>query len=155
MNDKSRVWFLTERSGGPIEWETVADLKPYTIGIVSGYTHDQIFVQAIKKRILKTERCLSYDEGIKMLLHSRMDILLGNESVMCSLIKAHPERKGKITFRPKFSGHHAYRIGISKKTPLLALLPEINRLILKMKTDGTFDQIINRDRGLRRRSDLN
>ncbi len=155
MNDKSRVWFLTERSGGPIEWETVEDLKSYTIGIVSGYTHDEIFVQAIKKGILKTERCLSYKEGIKKLLHSRMDILLGSESVIYSLVKAHPEWKGKIKFTPKFSGQHAYRIGISKKSPLVALFPEINRLILEMKTDGTIDQILNQDRDLNPRSDLN
>lgn len=155
MNDKSRVWFLTERSGGPIEWETVQDLIPYTIGIVSGYTHDEIFVQAIKKGILKTERCLSYEEGIKKLLHSRMDILLGSESVIYSLIKSHPEWKGKIKFTPKFSGQHAYRIGISKKSPLVALISEINQLILEMKTDGTIDQILNRDQGVNSRSDLN
>ena len=155
MNDKSRVWFLTERSGGPIEWKTVADLKPYTIGIVSGYTHDEIFVQAIKKGILKTERCLSYEEGIKKLLHSRMDILLGSESVIYSFIKAHPEWKGKIKFTPNFSGQHAYRIGISKKSHLVALLPKINRLIREMKTDGTIDQILNQDQGLSPRSDSN
>jgi len=81
MYDKSRVWFLAQRKGSPIAWETVEDLKPYTIGIVSGYTHGEIFEQAIEKGIFKTEPCNSYEEGIKKLLHSRMDILLGNESV--------------------------------------------------------------------------
>ncbi|MCB2145180.1 MAG: transporter substrate-binding domain-containing protein [Deltaproteobacteria bacterium] len=145
MNDKSRVWFLAQRKGSPIEWETVEDLKPYTIGVVNGYSHGEIFQQAIEKGILKTERCMSYEQGIRKLLHSRMDILLGNESVINSLIRSHPEWKGKLKFTPKFSSQHAYRIGISRKSPVAGLIPEINRLILEMKTDGTIDQILSPD----------
>lgn len=145
MNDKSRVWFLAQRNGSLIEWESVEDLKPYTIGIVSGYTHGEIFEQAIGKGILKTERCISYEQGIRKLIHSRMDILLGNESVIYSLIRSHPEWKGKLKFTPKFSSQHAYRIGVSRKSPIVGLIPEINRLILEMKTDGTIDQILSPD----------
>ena len=155
MNDKSRVWFLAQRNGGPIEWETVEDLKPYTIGIVSGYTHAEIFEQAIEKGILKTERCISYEHGIRKLIHSRMDILLGNESVIYSLIKSHPEWKGKLKFSPKFSSQHAYRIGVSRKSPLAGLIPEINRLIQEMKTDGTIDLILSPDPGHSPKPDSN
>lgn len=148
MSEKSRVWFLAQREGGPIHWETVEDLKPFSIGVVSGYTHGEIFMQAIKEGTLKTERCLSYEQGIKKLLHGRMDMLLGNESVIYSLIKAHPEWQGKLQFTPKFSCQHAYRIGISKKSPLVGLIPEINRVILKMKTDGAIWRILGSDKGL-------
>lgn len=144
MTDKSRVWFLGARKGGPIEWETITDLKPYRIGIVSGYSHGELFNQAIKDGILKTEPCISYEQGIRKLLHSRMDLLLGNESVIYSLIRSHPEWKGKLKYASKISSQHFYRIGISKKSPAMVLIPEINRLIGEMKTDGTIDRILRK-----------
>ena len=154
MNDKSRAWYLAERMGGPIEWEKIDELQPYTIGLVSNYIHDETFLEAIERGILKTEPCLSYEEGIKKLLYSRMDILLGNETVIYSLIKAHPEWKGKIKYSSTFVSQHSYRIGISKKSPLMAFLPEINRLIREMKTDGTIDHILTSYGGPGPTSDL-
>ena len=97
----------------------------YEVITVSGYAHSKIFEQAIKNGTLKTQTCSNYEQGLRMLLHSRMDILLGNESVIYSLIKSHPEWKGKLDFTPNFSSQHAYRIGISKKSPLVELLPDI------------------------------
>jgi len=72
-----------------------------------------------------------------------------------SLIRSHPEWKGKLKFTPKFSSQHAYRIGISRKSPVVGLIPEINRLILEMKTDGTIDQILSLDPGHGPRPDSN
>lgn len=144
MIDRNQLWFLTQRDGGPIEWKTITDLKPFIIGVVSGYTHGELFEGAIKEGMVRTEPCISYEQGIRKLLRSRMDLLLGNETVVSSLIRSHPEWKGKLTCTSRFVSRLAYRIGISRKSPAMVLIPEINRLIQEMTSDGTINRILQK-----------
>ena len=142
MTDKGRVWYLGKGQGRTIEWERVEDLRAYRVGIVSGYSHGNLFEAAFENKILETEPCKSYEQAIAKLLCRRMDILLGNESVISNLLASSPSWKGKLIHTPKPYNENVYRIGISKQSAVSKRLPEINRIIRKMKSDGSLDRLL-------------
>lgn len=144
MEDRDVVWYLADRKTGPVEWETPDDLTSYSIGIVDGYEYGEQIEAALKKRKFKVERARSYEQAIVKLIGERMDIFIGTESVILDLIKNNPEWKGKLAYTKKSSNTNIYRIGISKKSLLAGMVPEINEVIETMKQDGTIDRIIGK-----------
>lgn len=56
LEDRVFLWHLKERKDNIVRWETLDDLRPYTISIISGYTYQDKMNQAIEKKIRKTEK---------------------------------------------------------------------------------------------------
>lgn len=136
------LWHLKNRTDNLSGWKTIDDLKPYTIGIVSGYTYRDKMDHAIKHGIIKTEKVSSAECNFKKLLGKRFDGFLESESVVMSFFQKYPEYANRITHAPRIVSTDVFRIGISKNSPFAEMLPEINRVIREMKEDGTIDRII-------------
>lgn len=144
LEDRVFLWHLKERKDNIARWETLNDLKPYTIGIISGYSYQDKMDQAIEKEIIKTEKVSSAEYNFKKLIGKRFDAFLESESVVLSFFQKNPEYRKKITHAPQIVSKDVFRIGISKKSSFANMLPEINRVIQEMKEDGTIDRIMTR-----------
>ncbi len=142
LEDRVFLWHLKNRKDKLPGWETIDDLKPYTIGIVSGYTYRDKMDQAIENGIIKTEKVNSADCNFKKLLRKRFDGFLESESVVMSFFQKYPEYRNRITHAPQIVSKDVFRIGISKNSPFVEMLPEINRVIQEMKEDGTIERIM-------------
>lgn len=142
LEDRVFLWHLKNRKDSLPGWQTIDDLKPYTIGIVSGYTYQEKMDQAIENGIIKTEKVNSAESNFKKLLGKRFDAFLESESVVMSFFQKNPKYRNQITHAPQIVSKDVFRIGISKKSPFAEMLPEINRVIQEMKEDGTIDRIM-------------
>lgn len=122
-------------------WSKWEDLRPYTIGMVTGYNYGKEWPEAIKKYNLKTEEVKTDVFNVEKLLLGRIDILLTDLEVMEEIIRRNPKYQGKIKHheKPVFEGIN--NLGISKKSFLAPMLPRINRVLQGMKDDGTFERI--------------
>lgn len=144
VEDRVFIWHLKARKDQLPGWQTIDDLKPYTLGIVSGYTYQDKMDQAIENGFIKTEKVNLAEYNFKKLLGKRFDAFLESESVVMSFFQKYPEYSKQITHAPQIVSKDLFRIGISKNSPFADLLPEINRVIEEMKGDGTIDRIMNR-----------
>nr|WP_320191530.1 transporter substrate-binding domain-containing protein [uncultured Desulfobacter sp.] len=142
LEDRVFVWHLKNRKDSLSGWKTIDDLKPYTIGIISGYTYRDKMDQAIENGFLKTEKANSAECNFKKLLGKRFDGFLESESVVMSFFQKNPEYRNQIIHAPQVVSKDIFRIGISKNSPFAQRLSEINRIIYEMKKDGTIDRIL-------------
>nr|WP_320015173.1 transporter substrate-binding domain-containing protein [uncultured Desulfobacter sp.] len=146
LEDRVFIWHLKMCTNSLPGWQNIDDLKPYTIGIVSGYTYRDKMDQAIESGIIKTEKVNSAESNFKKLLGKRFDAFLESESVVMSFFQKYPEYRNHITHAPQIVSKDVFRIGISKNSPFAEMLPEINRVIQEMKKDGTIDRIMTMTR---------
>lgn len=142
LEDRVFLWHLKDRDDNLPAWQTIDDLKPYTIGIVSGYTYRDKMDNAIENGTLKTEKVNSAEYNLKKLLCKRFDGFIESESVVMSFFQKYPEYRNRITHAPQIVSKDVFRIGISKKSPFAQMLPEINGVIREMKADGTIARIM-------------
>ena len=146
LEDRVFIWHLKTCKNSLPGWQTIDDLKPYTIGIVSGYTYRDKMDQAIENGIIKTEKVNSAESNFKKLLGKRFDAFLESESVVMSFFQKYPEYRNHITHAPQIVSKDVFRIGISKNSPFAEMVPEINRVIEEMKEDGTINRIMTMTR---------
>nr|WP_319395558.1 transporter substrate-binding domain-containing protein [uncultured Desulfobacter sp.] len=142
LEDRVFLWHLKTRKDDLCAWQTIDDLQPYTIGIVSGYTYRDTMDNAIDNGVIRTEKVNSAEYNFKKLLCKRFDGFLESESVAMSFFQKYPEYTNHITHAPRIVSKDVFRIGISKKSPFAQMLPEINRVIREMKADGTIERMI-------------
>lgn len=126
------------------EWNSFADLQPYTIGTVSGYNYGSDFEDICRRYKLKTERVSRIDQNFRKLLAGRIDILLVNQTEVNEFMRTHPQYRSRIRSAGTPYHVYSYHMAFSKKSRHLDLIPKINRVITDMKNDGTADRILSK-----------
>jgi len=145
ISDRSVLLFNKKRKDGPIDWTgKIEDLKQYKFGVVYGYSYGKMFDNAFKNGILKTESNVTTEANFKKLLSKRIDIIKGSETVALYNINKIPGAKGEIISSNNAIEISYYRLGISRKSQLVSLLPNINRIIHEMINDKTINNIIGK-----------
>jgi polar amino acid transport system substrate-binding protein len=136
------IWSVADRKGGPVEFETLEDLRPYRIGVTIGYSYGKEF-----DKFLKTMKVYEVPMDLhnykKLLLH-RIDIFPGNEIVAKGLFKKHPELRGKFIHSSKSFIEWTLHMTVSKKSPFASMIPEINRVLADFKNEGFIDEIVRK-----------
>jgi polar amino acid transport system substrate-binding protein len=145
ISDRSVLLYNKDRKEGPIDWTgKIEDLKQHKFGVVYGYSYGKMFDNAFKNGILKTENNVTTEANFKKLLYQRIDIIKGSETVALYNINRIPGAKGKIISSKNAIEISYYRLGISRKSPLVSLLPNINKVIHEMINDKTINNIIGK-----------
>ena len=123
------------------DWNEWEDLQSYRIGTVSGYNFGKEWSGAVEKYNLKTEEVKSDSFNMEKLLAGRIDIFATDQEVMEQFILQNPKYHGKFKWHAKPIYETVNNFGISKKSFLAPLLPQINRVLKEMQEDGTFQSI--------------
>ena len=134
------VFYYPADSGG-FDWGDWKDLQPYRIGSVAGYNIGEAWKAAVEDYELQVEEVKTDTFNIEKLLLGRIDILLTDHEVVERLIAQNPAYQGKLTWHEKPVFETVNNLGISKKSFLAPMLPEINTVLQRMKDDGTFQRI--------------
>lgn len=142
MTVRGLIWTAADRVGGAVEFDQLTDLLPYRIGVTIGYSYGQELDDILK--VMKVDKATTDLSNYKKLLFHRIDIFPGNEIVAKALFKKHPELQGKLIHSRNAFIKWDFYMGISKKSPLVAKIPEINRIISELKEDGIVAGIVRK-----------
>lgn len=141
LEARELLYYRTDRLG-VFDWESFSDLKKYTIGLVAGYTYGDAFMKAIDEHGLKIERAVSSDVNFQKLYAGRIDLFLEDEVVAGAFFRTHDSWKEAFDFAANPVTVYDYYMAVSKKSPAIALLPELNQVIKKMKSDGSIKRLL-------------
>jgi len=121
------------------KWEDLIGLKGI---LMNGDSYGQEFDNFIKDK-LQTVRVASAGEALQMVIDKKADYFV---YALYSAEKAVNQLKlnSQIRIEPKYVASENFYITISKKSPLVKYLPEINSLIEKYIQDGYIDSLITK-----------
>jgi polar amino acid transport system substrate-binding protein len=134
-------WVFYHRKGDDFSWNTWKDLQKYRIGYVTGNNIGQDFPAAAEKYKFYIEEVKADIFNVKKLLLGRIDIIIADLEVMQRIIQQNLDFQGKLEWYDKPIFESYYHFGISRKSFLAPMLPEINEVLQKMKRDGAFQEI--------------
>lgn len=135
------AWYSKIHHPNGLSWQTIDDLKPYTIGGVSGYSYSPDIDKAKEKNALKYVEADNTEQLFTMLVGGRIDIALANKVVGTSQVKLHAPERPIIAMDKAIAQEHFY-IGISKKRQGQLLVSDINKALKTLKAEGMIEQII-------------
>ncbi|WP_264982327.1 substrate-binding periplasmic protein [Pseudodesulfovibrio portus] len=132
------IWSAAHR--GAIQFQALDDLRQYKIGVTRGYSYGPEFDDFLQTMQIETANS-DYSNMLK-LLENRIDIFPGNELVVDSLIKRHPELQDKLLHSSKAFIEWELRIAVSRKSWVSSLLPEIEAVLADLKREGVVSDIV-------------
>jgi len=113
-------WVFAERKSHLIKWNKTADLAPYRIGNVKGYTLDLMLSNVNKRKALKLDESPSDELNLLKLANNRMDLALIDatmfEYLMSTSAKLRPH-VSQLQLNPKILHLDDYGVAF-KKTAL-------------------------------------
>jgi len=139
MTIPGQLWSAAGRQGGAIELEDIGECR---VGVTQGYSYGEKFDSQLKK--LNTASAYSDYANYKLLLAGKIDVFPGNEIVAKSLFKAHSELDKKFIHGKSSFINWEFHMVVSKKSPLIKLLPEVNKHIADLRNEGVIDDIVSK-----------
>ena len=136
------VWYLKDRFPEGFSWSTQADLKPYRIGLIRGYTYGPELDSAIEEGQLKVTAVPSIDQLFNMLSRNRIDLVLADESA--GYVLAQREESEQIIPADKPTSEDIQYLAISRQSPAVALVPKINSILIELRVEGIIDDILHK-----------
>ena len=122
-------------------WNDWKDLQPYTIGGVAGHNLGEDWENAVTNYQLRVEEVKTDIFNIEKLLRGRIDLFIADDEVLTKIIETNPRYQGRLKWHTKPIFESVNNLGVSKKSFLAPMLPEINEELRKMKEEGTFQRI--------------
>lgn len=137
---RSLIWYETARYPEGIEWSTIADLEPYTIGVVRGYEYGPEIERGAKTGKLRLVEVNAIEQLFTILARGRIDIALANDTVGFGLAGKHA---GEVTLRAADwpTGEDVYHMAFSRKSDAAGLVGRINEVIAGLRREGVVDAI--------------
>lgn len=139
----NHIGFFKRRDDG-IRYRALADLKPYTIGIVRGYANSETFDAAR----LKTDETLSDASNLAKLAAHHIDLALIDRGVANYLLDGSLAALApKLEWLPPAVVVYPMHLGIAKRQPQAAKrIQDFNRGLDAMRQDGTLDKMLKQAR---------
>lgn len=138
------VYFLTEKQP-PAFFSDFSDLKPYKIGLVSGYRHCEDFENAIDTYGLEISYVRNIELNFRKLAGGRIDCFIESEILIAPLLISGAVDKTKFKTVPNKFCKDQFHFAFSKLSPARAVIPKINKVIKEMQKDGSIDRIMGRE----------
>lgn len=141
--DDSRTVLIKLKSLN-VSYNKLEDLKPYRIGLIFNTSTTPELDSA---DFLEKDTVYTYAQNIRKLLNKRVDLVVGNERVILYHLDrffTEDEYKQIEIMEPalQIQSNH---VGFSKQVPnYLKLMEDFNQGIRRMKSDGTYDEILNK-----------
>ena len=133
---------LCKRSDRPLQYHSLEDLKPYSIGVVRGYVNTADFDNAhyLNKKTVNSDK-----QNLLKVLTGRIDLIVIDMYTALQIIdSAIPQAKGKVDFmkpplevKPLYVGFSRNRAGYRKR------LEAFNQALREMKNEGLVQKIYN------------
>lgn len=137
---------MVHRKNNPIEWRTLEDLKPYTIGISAGYHYGDAF-EAFRSQ-LNVYQAGTDLQNLRRVIHGRLDIFPVDPYVATALLNQHFSYKQRmlvsITSQPSLITDSMHAVCAKTDPHCLYYLNRLNRGLEKMKQNGQYQALTNK-----------
>ncbi len=134
------VWSVADDNGEIFEWNSIADLHGKRVGAVEGYSYGADIDAAFASGVITPVRGPSVENLFAMLVAGRVDLVLENDAVGYELARNYPGIDIRPARRP--TNAETFYLGLSKKSPAVRLLPQINRAITRLQDTGVIDRLV-------------
>jgi len=140
-------WQLLHRRDTALDWRSLADLKPYTLGLVRDYTYTpELWAEARAGR-LKFEQPSNDLSSLRMLLAGRIDVLPIERFVACDLLGKHfsAAEQARLHMHPRLmtDSFTTHVIFSPTKPGSEALRQAFNRGLQKLKDSGEYRRLLS------------
>lgn len=134
--------YFNRRALPGFRWDALADLRGRRIGLVRDYAYSRAFQDAVREHGLAVEYASSNVANFRKLASGRVDVVVCNAALIPSLLDEHPEWAERVGRADKVITAYEDYLTVSRRSALMDLLPEIDRVIKAMRADGTMDAIL-------------
>ena len=131
------------RQTQPIEFQTVDELKSYTIGVTRGSSMHTELEKAGFRLDPVTDALLN----IRKLLAGRIDLVVGDREYLLYVLQKHfsPAEQKQIKLLSPAYSQESMHVGFSKQVPgYKELTAAFNKGLEQIKADGTYDAIVEK-----------
>ena len=135
------VWSASEQGERTFEWDVIDDFHGLRVGVIDGYSYGEEVDREIEEGRIAVIKLQTVEQMFTMLANDRIDLAMATDAVGMVLAKKYPEAGIKPAKRPTDSD--TYYMAISKKSPAVTLIPEINRIIKQLQSMGIIESIVS------------
>jgi len=138
------VYFIYNKAKPLKKWNTLDDLKGFTIGATDGFTYTKGFWDRVKNKKLNVELTTSDDLNLRKLMSGRVDLVPIERHVAYHLILKDYGKQAlkKIDFNPKPLVVKTDRLLFSKKYPdVLTLVSAFNKGLAIIQKEGVITRL--------------
>jgi len=134
---------LFVRSGSDIQYEeNLSELSKYSIGVVRKVSYGKLLDDAITNKVFKRVDVVNDGtQNFKRLIKRRVDIVASNKYGGLHILKQ-LGKSDEVKELPKQLQIVPSYIAFSKKRNLLVIKDKFNRILKKLKKNGTYQKII-------------
>ncbi len=138
----SRILFV-KRSGAPIEFHTLDDLRGLVIGVVQDYAYGGGLDQA--EGLVKVPARTAVQNLLK-LRQGQIDLSLGDEWALMYQVAEHmPHAASEFEFLPHALAERGIHIAVSRANSMHdRIVADFDAAIAAMKADGSYEKIIEK-----------
>lgn len=114
---------LVESKAKPITWQTLADLKPLKIGVVSGYVNTVDFDAMVEKKELSVDAANDDATNLRKLVGGRLDAAVIDSYVLNYMLGTDPklaDAKGVLQMNAKLLEEKTLHIAFAKDKKAMA-----------------------------------
>jgi len=145
-NVMSEQWVFVHRRDKALTWRKLGDLKPYTLGVIKGYTYTPEFWNLARKGELKTDGTPDDLAGLRKLLLGRLDAMPMERGTACYLLLSHfsPEEARQFDYHPRLlTDSFTTHVIFPKDKPASArLLEDFNRGLKQLQASGEYQRLL-------------
>ncbi len=134
------VWSIAGETGAVFEWDSIEDLHGKRVGVIEGYSYGDDIDAAIAAGAITPVRAPSVEHQFAMLVAGRIDLVLENDAVGYELARKYTDIDIRPARRP--TNAETFYLGLSKKSPAVSLLPQINVAIIKLRDTGVIERLV-------------
>ncbi len=134
------IWSIADKNGQAFEWERVADLHGKRVGVVEGYSYGEEMDGALTSGAIIAVRGPTQEHLFTMLGAGRVDLVMANDAVGYALARKLGDPRIKPAQKP--TNAEVFHLGLSRKSPAVRLLPQINAAITRLHDDGVIDRLV-------------
>ncbi|MBM7059924.1 transporter substrate-binding domain-containing protein [Pseudomonas sp. UL073] len=142
LSKRGYLYYNVERPL-PIEFSEWRDLQGLLIGIVIGHNYGEEFDRARRELPLQVVEVVSVQQLFQMALLGRVDAFLAID-LTAQELNQQPAFKGHIVHAARPYLESSYHLGLSRRSPAVHLLPQINQAIGELKATGELAQLLKR-----------
>jgi polar amino acid transport system substrate-binding protein len=134
---------IFKKKNAKISFQQLEDLKPYTFGILRGWSYPEVFQQAT---YLKKEMTDDPSANIQKLLKGRVDLIVGGKRVIRDIAQTNfPKQADQlVALDPPLKTHKLYNIITRKREDAARIAADFNQGLQMMKADGTYENIMRK-----------
>ncbi len=145
-NVLSEQWVFVHRRDQALNWRSLADLKPYTLGVIKGYTYTPELWNLARQGVLKTDGTPDDLAGLRKLLLGRLDAIPMERGTACYLLLRHfsAEDARQISYHPRLlTDSFTTHVIFPKDRPRSGqLLEDFNRGLKQLQASGEYQRLL-------------